>query len=215
MTNLVDIGLRIELVSMYPYFHDISISLYERQVEEGGFEFQVHSYAGLEGVEKTLDHVISAMVVLGGMSRVGDPEGKTVRFGCGSRHRKACRRVFLEACKITLGADLSPIAPSILDKKTERNIIVESLGNGGYRVSADGKDDGRDRRISAIAGGFVKLAEMDYMDASEDAIVFDCNSDHTPLVGLLLKRALNVRAVIREDDLARRGMLAAPSAQQQ
>jgi hypothetical protein len=94
--------------------------------------------------DKTLDYVISAMVVLGGMVRVGGPERKTVRFCCGSRHRKACRRVFLAACKITLGTDLNPIGPSILDKKTERNIIVESLGNGGYRVSADGEDDGRD-----------------------------------------------------------------------
>ena len=40
MTRILDLGTRIELVSMYPHFHDISIALYERKLENGDFEFQ-------------------------------------------------------------------------------------------------------------------------------------------------------------------------------
>ena len=215
MTRLVDIGIRIELVSMYPHFHDISISLYERQGDGDSFEFQVHSYAGRAGVDQCLRHVTAAMITLGGMIPVvGD--GTCVRFSCGKQHRKACKRIFLEACKIELGTELKSRPMFIFDKKTERNINVDGLGQGAYRINADGEEDGRARRITAIAGGFVKLAEMDYVEDSDQTVVFDCNNDHNSLIGLLLNRALNVRAAMREqDDSAGRGMLSAPSAQQQ
>ena len=213
MTRLLELGTRIELVSMYRHFHDISISLYERESHAGVFEFKVHSYAGRAGVDRCIDYVISAMVTLGGMIRTGD-DASCVRFTCGRQHRKACKRVFLEACKTAPGTELKFRPMSIFDKKTERNINVDDLGKGAYRVDADGDENGRARRISAIAGGFVKLAEMDFVDESGHEVTFDCNSDHNLLVGLLLNRALNVRAALREqDDSAGRGMLTAPSAQ--
>jgi len=215
VTRLVDIGIRIELVSMYPYFHDISISLYERRGNDGSYEFQVHSYAGRDGVDQCLQHVAAAMAVLGGMSPVvGD--NTCVRFTCGRRHRKACKRIFLEACKVALGTETEARMMSVFDKKTERTISVEGMGHGAYQIDADGEEEGRARRVTAIAGGFVKLAEMDYVDSSEQAVVFSCKEEHNSLMGLLLRRALNVRAAMREqDDSAGRGLLAAPSAQQQ
>lgn len=215
MTRLLDLGTRIELVSMYPHFHDISISLYERESDTGIFEFKVHSYAGRAGVDRCIDHVVSAMATLGGMIRTGDDDS-CVRFACGRQHRRACKRVFLEACKIAPDAEIKCRPMSIFDKKTDRNVNVDDLGQGVYRVEADGDEDGRARRISAIAGGLIKLAEMDSVGESGHEVVFDCNSDHNLLVGLLLVRALNVRAALREhDDSAGRGMLSAPSAQQQ
>jgi len=124
--------------------------------------------------------------------------------------------VFLEACKIAPDAEINSRPMSIFDKKTERNVNVDDLGKGAYRVEADGDENGRARRISAIAGGLAKLAEMDSVGESGREVAFDCSSDHNLLIGLLLVRALNVRAALREqDDSAGRGMLSAPSAQQQ
>ena len=214
MTRLLDMGTRIELVSMYLHFHDISISLYERESDAGIFEFRIHSYAGRAGVDRCIDHVVSAMVALGGMIRTGD--AGCVRFVCGRQHRRACKRVFLEACKTAPDAEINSRPMSIFDKKTERNVNVDGLGKGAYRVEADGDENGRARRISAIAGGLAKLAEMDLVSESGHEVAFDCSSDHNLLIGLLLVRALNVRAALREqDDSAGRGMLSAPSAQQQ
>ena len=145
MTRLVDIGIRIELVSMYPHFHDISISLYERQGNDGSYEFQVHSYAGRDGVDRCLQHVAAAMAMLGGMSPVvGD--NTCVRFTCGRQHRKACRRIFLEACKVALGTETEVRMMSVFDKKTERTISVEGMGHGAYQIDADGEEEGRARR---------------------------------------------------------------------
>ena len=215
MTRLLDMGTRIELVSIYRHFHDISISLYERESDAGVFEFKVHSYSGRAGVDRCIDHVVSAMVDLGGMIRIGS-EGGSVRFACGRQHRKACTRVFLEACKIAPDAEVKSRPMRIFDKKTERNVSIDGLGQGAYRVGADGDENGRARRISAIAGGLVKLAEMDPVGESDHEVAFGCNSDHNLLIGLLLVRALNVRAALREqDDSAGRGMLSATSAQQQ
>ena len=101
---------------------------------------------------------------------------------------------------------------SIFDKKTERTITVTSDGAGGYRLAADGPEEGRDRRVGAIAKGLVKLAEMELV--ADDQVRFACGHAHDAMIGLLLGRALNVRAAMREqEDQAGRGVLAAPSAQ--
>ena len=60
----------------------------------------------------------------------------------------------------------------------------------------------------------MKLAEMDEVSGTLDQVVFPCGQVHDALVGLLLVRAPNVRAVLREQEaVASRGVLAAPSQQ--
>ncbi len=58
-----------------------------------------------------------------------------------------------------------------------------------------------------------KLGEMTE-SGGEDEAAFGCGSAHDALVGMLLVRALNVRAVIREEDAAAAsGVMAAPGAE--
>tara|TARA_Y100000588_G_scaffold122448_1_gene134171 strand:+ start:53 stop:523 length:471 start_codon:yes stop_codon:yes gene_type:complete len=156
------------------------------------------------------------MVLLGGMEAAGG-NGHTVRFGCGGSHVKACRRVFIEACKVPPGEALQAKPLEIFDKKTERKITLEKLSDKeAFRVTADGVEDGKARRIAAVAGGLVKLADLSHVEGEDSLVLFPCSGGHDSLVGLLLVRALNVRAAMREQDgAAGRGVLAAPSAQQQ
>ena len=71
------------------------------------------------------------------------------------------------------------------------------------------------RRVAVAAGGLVKLTDMEALDDSMDRVGFDCHCSHDELVGLLLPRALNVRTVMREIELATaRGVLSAPSGQE-
>ena len=208
----VDLGRRIELVSMDPHFHNISIGLY-RQQRGGKPEFLVHTYSGIEGAQQRLKFIARAMAILGGMeSTSGGPQ--ELRFPCGSEHHLAARRVFLEACKLDPNNPVNPRPLTILDKKSGRNITAASLGGGVYHLTADGEAEGRANRISAVAGGLVKLAEMRPVDQSSDRVAFPCGQAHDSLVGVLLVRSLNVRAIIREQDMATsRGILTAPSAQ--
>ena len=56
MSQTLDIGKRIELVSMDRHFHDISLGLYCLDGADGA-EFLVHSYSRLAGVPERVAFV--------------------------------------------------------------------------------------------------------------------------------------------------------------
>jgi hypothetical protein len=209
MGSTLDLGRRIELVSMDPHFRDITIGLYERR-REGQPEYRAHSYSGFEGTRERVDFVMRALEILGGLEQVGG----WLRFRCGAGHQLAIRRAFLEACKMRPDAALEPRPLTVLDKKLNRTITVTSLTPGLYEVSTDGPQDSSASRVDAITNGLKKLAEIEFVAGEPHRVKFACNQPHDVLMGLLLPRALNVRAILREDEMAAsRGMLAAPSAQ--
>ena len=206
MPQTLDLGERIELVSMDPHFHDISIGLYRQ--DDGGPAYRVHSYSSLPGSDARLAFICRAMQVLGGTEAVGD-ETALVRFSCGQAHRAGIKRLFLEACKLDPTQELQAKPLHVFDKKAGCDIAVASAGDGVYGVSAAEESAGR--RVQAIARGLAKLGEM---EESADGVSFSCGQAHDNLVGLLLVRAPNVRAVIREEEQASsRGQLTAPGNQ--
>ncbi len=210
MGQTTDIGRRIELVPLDPHFGDVSLGLY-RQQDGGCPVYRVHTYSCRHGADDRIDFVVKAMEVLGGMER--NPDGR-LRFPCGWDHNLAVKRVFLEACKLDPSDPVEPRPLEILDKKSGLQIKVLSEGDGVYRVTAHGEGKDPERRISFIAGGLMKLAEIDAVDGTLDRVVFPCGYAHDALIGLLLVRAPNVRAVLREQEMAAsRGVLAAPSQQ--
>ncbi len=211
MTSIVDIGRRIELVPIDPHFNDITIALYRQEIDTRAV-FRVHTYSHIKGATKRIEEIIGSMQTLGGLQRTSDG---LLYFPCGEKHEAACRRVFLEACKLTSDTSAEPRPLSILDKKSKLTISVESLGNGTYKVKSNGEGRSAERRISAIAGGLMKLGELEPTEEnSTDSVTFPCGQSHDALVGLLLVRAPNVRVIIREEEAgAARGVLAAPSQQ--
>jgi hypothetical protein len=220
MGRLLELGERMELVSMDPHFHDISISLYRETGEGGASGFLTHSYSGKEGAAGRLAFVMRAMAAMGGMGPApGQPD--RLAFACGSEHRAAVKRLFLEACKKATGSEVGARPMSIYDKKNDLTIDATATGAGGYRLAAsrgdggDTADDKVTRRVDGVTRGLIKLAEME-SGAELGEARFACGSAHDELVGLLLGRALNVRAAMREAEAAAtRGVLSAPSAQQQ
>jgi hypothetical protein len=211
MGHIQALGKRIELVSMDKACGDISVALYETGEDEGAPAFLVHTYSDIDGASDRIAFIIDAMRMMGGMESVPG-QADTIRFPCGQGHELGCRRIFLEACKLASDAELAAKPLTILDKKSARTVSVVGNGAGDYSLGADGPEDGRDRRVGAIAKGLVKLAETE--SVSDDTVRFACGQAHDAMVGLLLPRALNVRAAIREqEDQAGRGVLAAPSAQ--
>ena len=217
MRRVVDIGRRIELIPIDPHFHDISIGLYCQQIVNATTGrnspvFLVHTYSHISGAAERIEGVKAAMQILGGMLRTADG---LLYFPCNHAHEAACRRVFLEACKLAPNTLIEPRPLSILDKKSQLTITVDSTGKGVYRVTAEGNGRGAARRISAIAGGLMKLGEMESVETdNKDTVAFACAQPHDALIGLLLMRAPNVRIVLREEEMgASRGVLTAPSQQ--
>ena len=217
MRRVVDIGRRIELIPIDPHFHDITIGLYRQQIVDtttgkDSAAFLVHTYSHISGAAERIENVMQGMQILGGMLRTAD---SLLYFPCNSAHEAACRRVFLEACKLTSDTLAEPRPLNILDKKSQLTISVDSTGKGIYQVRADGEGRGAARRISAIAGGLMKLGEMESIETdNKDTVAFACGQPHDALIGLLLMRAPNVRVVLREEEMdASRGVLTAPSQQ--
>ena len=217
MRRIVDIGRRIELIPIDPHFHDITIGLYRQQIVDPttGTEFPaflIHTYSQMTGATERIQEIAQAMQTLGGMLKT--PEG-LLYFPCKDPHEFACRRVFLEACKLASNAHIEPRPLNILDRKSRLTITVDSTGNGTYQVRANGEGRAATRRISAIAGGLMKLGEMESVETdTNDTVRFACGHSHDALIGLLLIRAPNVRVVLREEEMdAARGVLSAPSQQ--
>ena len=211
MAQTLDLGSRVELVSMDPHFDDISIALY---CPDGpGLPcYQVHTYSRLPGAAERVAGVARAMQVLGGMEQTSaDP----LSFSCGHAHRLAVKRIFLEACKLPPAQPIEPRPLHIFDKKANATIAVASLGQGLYEARATESVQGVERRVTTIARGLIRLGEMDEVADQPNQAQFGCGEAHDALIGLLLVRAPNVRAAVREAEaLANRGVLSAPSAQE-
>ena len=197
---------------MDSHFHDISLGLYE-QGSAGKTSFLVHTYSRRGAAADRVGFVNRAMIVLGGLA-MGEERLGMIRFVCGQAHRFACRRVFLESCKLASDVALEAAPLAVYDKKSDQMIEVTSRGEGRYLLSAGG-DAGVDTRRAAVAAlGLVKLGELEPIAGTSDQVRFTCGTEHDDVVGLLLTRALNVRTAMREIEAqASRGMLAAPSAQ--
>ena len=147
MGETIDLGRRIELVPMDPHFHNISIALY-RQESDNGPVFLVHSYSKREGARQRVEFVARAMARLGGLEPVLG-ETRKLRFPCRAEHIFACRRVFLESCKLDPRQPVEHRPLQILDKKSDRTITATSQGNGLYRLAADGDELDKASRIGA------------------------------------------------------------------
>jgi len=204
-----DMGRRVELVSMDPHFHDITLGLY-RQDRAGRPRYLVYTYSRLPGAAERRESITQIAQILGGAERVAD----CLQFSCGSAHQAAARRLFLDSCKQAPGSVSAARPLQILDKKSGRNIVVTKLTGGIYQIAADGPEEGKAARLDAIIAGLRKLGELDPVPDHADQVAFSCGRSHDALIGLLLPRALNVRAILREEEEAgTRGLLVAPSQQ--
>ena len=211
MTQTLDLGPRIELVSMDPHFHDISIALYCPGPDNAP-AYQAHTYSHLPGAAERVAGVADAMQVLGDMEQTGDG---LLRFPCGHAHLLAVKRLFLEACKLPPDQPIEPRPLHIFDKKANATIAVASLGQGLYEARATEQVQGVERRVVTIARGLIRLGEMEEVADQPNQVRFGCGHSHDALIGLLLVRAPNVRAAVREaESMASRGVLSAPSAQE-
>lgn len=201
-----DLDRRIELVAMDRFCDQITVALYAAPGENAGI---VHSYSTKPGVAARLAWIAQAMRVIGGLAE----SGVTVAFACGTWHERGARRVFLEACKLDPSQPVEPRRLAVYDTRTSQAVAVEALSGGAWRITSVATDHAAPSRAGAVAAGLATLTDLEVDPADDTVIEFPCGAPHHQLVGLLLPRAINVRAALREQEAAAgRGVLAAPSA---
>ena len=199
MGRLKDLGRRIELVSMDSHCHDITIGLYEVSTVRPA-EFVVYSYSGQPEASKRVSFISSAMRTLGAMVS-GTDHPNYLMFECGLPHRAACRRLFLECCKLRNTDTLEERSSESIDKKTGSTIAVVPGRDGLFEITSNDKGEETEKRLSMIAQGFIKLAELEQLGNSATQVRFPCGLSHDAIMKLLLVRAMNARAAMREQEL--------------
>src|SRR5262245_54541018 len=109
-----ELGRRVQLQSMDPHCHDITIGLYEYTDENGAPLYVIHSYNARSGVADRLAFLAKAMARVGGMETIAGSPGQ-VRWPCGDRHLAATKRLFVEVCKLSKPEDLVERPPTMQD----------------------------------------------------------------------------------------------------
>lgn len=202
---------RVELVPMDAHCGDISLGLYHTKDGERDVGL-VYSYSGRPEAAGRVSYVAEAMRVLGGLAPA-EGNAALIHFSCGTWHPLAAKRLFLEATKHDPLQPLAPRPLAVPDTRTEQTIELEPIGSGAYRVRAEGGTADVPSRAPAIAAALAKLAELQTDEGN--VVVFPCGRPHDALIALMLTRAQNLRAVLREEEMkASRGVLVAPSAQE-
>ena len=190
-------GRCIELISMDPFFNDITIGLFFKEPN-----LTVFSYSSLDGVSERLNQIRDRIVdVSGAMPVENSPHQAT--FECGMKEG-CCSAPLRFALKeaVTKDRDLD-LSKGIVCKDLRSDMIIkvnyEENSNGNtYTVSGDDNAEKPIIRYRAIANGLIKYGGFERLD--NFSFRLSCNQRNDKIVNLLLPLARNISAT--EESLA-------------
>ena len=133
-----DLGQRVELVSMDPSCHDISVGLYRKETEDGPVAV-VHSYSTKPGAAERVAFIGAALIALGGLELVDGDGDRALRVPCRHWHNAALKRLFLDCFRVDPATQLEPKPLAAPDTRSEQMITLVPLGNGVYRVDSEAR----------------------------------------------------------------------------
>ena len=190
-------GRCIELISMDPFFNDITIGLFFKEPN-----LTVFSYSRLDGTSERLNQIRDRIVdVSGAMPVENSPHQAT--FECGMKEG-CCSAPLRFALKeaVTKDRDLD-LSKGIVCKDLRSDMIIkvnyEENSNGNtYTVSGDDNAEKPIIRYRAIANGLIKYGGFERLD--NFSFRLSCNQRNDKIVNLLLPLARNISAT--EESLA-------------
>ena len=180
-------GKCMELISMDPNFHEITVGLY---VKDG--IGTVWTFSGKPGVEKRVEEIRGQLVELGGMVPV-DGTHNQATFPDGEMYDRPLRFLLRQAVEKPYGTRHPEGRIEIKDLRSPLQIIAtpeEMDGRWIYRVTAEGEYKNPKMRVRAITQGFVRYGEMEKVDV--DAVTFPHGGRRDELIRLVLPYARNV-----------------------
>ena len=183
-------GTCLDLVSMDPHFHSISVGLY---VKDG--TCTVWTFSDRDGVQERIRRIRDQLSALGGMVPVPETHDQA-RFDCGHLHVRPAK--FLLAQAVGKDPDYAPPQGEMSIKDTKTKLMLHLAGeerDGGtiYQVSAKGDAPNVALRLRLVVAGFVRYGEMEKVGDTE--VAFPCRRRHDELVRLILPYSRNVSGV--------------------
>ena len=185
----IKFGKCLELVSMDPNFHNISVGLFIKKDI-----LTVWSYSKKEGVESRLNQIRDKMVEFGGLNHLDEDFKMTVPKG--ALIERPLKFLFSQCVEMSPDKKSDKGIITAKDNKTKLTFTVSGSQQKDkyiYTVSAEGEHEKPGLRIRAVVGGFIKYGECIRNDV--DSFHFPDNNAHEEYVRVLLPYARNVSAV--------------------
>ena len=189
--NIKDVLNRIgscsELISIDPYFKDISVGLYEKN----GI-YTVWSFSKVSGVSNRISEIRDQLVNLGGMVPVPDTNNQ-VKFPNGELYDRPVK--FLIKLAVEKPADYKhPDGPiRIKDLRSPLTLIINSHDENGksiYEVTTEGEFKNPELRKRATVQGFIRYGEMEKIDNTK--VMFNGGYRRDELIRIILPYARNI-----------------------
>ena len=184
------LGRCLELVSMDPHFHDVTVGLYYT-----GNVTTVWSFSRVPGIEGRIEQIRDRLVALGGLIPVEGTHDKAV-FPSESIFEKPLRFLFTET--VEKDPSIAPPDGLITSPDTKSRLTFKVTGAQSddkyvYTVTAEGEAPRPQSRIRAVVGGYMRYGECERV--TPESFVFPDNARHDEMARVLLPFARNVSAI--------------------
>ena len=183
-------GRCLELISMDPNFHGITVSLYAKDGVA-----TVWTFSRRTGVEERIRKIRDQLVALGGLDPVEGTHDQ-VRPACGQLHGRPTKFLMMQAVEKDPSFSLPEGELSVKDLRSGLMLGMDSREVDGrvvYYVTAEGEAQNKAARLRAVTAGFVRYGEMEKTE--DGGVAFPCGYRHDELIRVLLPYARNVSRV--------------------
>jgi len=184
------LGHCIELVSVDPHFHEVSIGLF---IKNG--MLTISSYSALDGIDDRIEQIRDRCVRLGDVVAV---EGTTNQLQLISDLilDHALRFMFIAAVEKDPSTEPPSGRITAPDTKTKLTFVLEGAMEDGkyvYTVSAEGRAERAEMRVRAVVGGFMRYSACERVDKNKFS--FPDGKQYNNFARLILPLARNVSAI--------------------
>ena len=184
------LGHCIELVSLDPYFNEVSVGLFAKESV-----LTISSYSVLNGIEDRIEQIRDRCAQLGDVEPV---EGTTdqLRLISDLYLDRALRFMFIAAVEKDPSLELPAGRITAPDTKTKLTFVLEGSMEDGkyvYSVSAEGQAERAEMRVRAVVGGFIRYSDCERVDKNKFS--FPDGKKYDNFARLILPLARNVSAV--------------------
>jgi hypothetical protein len=200
VNKVKELGSCIELVSIDPHFHDVTIGLFIKDRL-----MTISSYSTIDGLDARIEVIRDRCTMLGDVEAV---EGTThqLRLISDLYLDRALRFMFTAAVEKDPERELPSGRITAPDTKTKLTFVIEGAEEDGqyvYTVSTEGEAERGEMRVRAAVGGFIRYSGCVRVDKNKFA--FSDGKRYDNFTRLILPLARNVSAVeaqIEQDELA-------------
>ena len=188
--RIKELGHCIELVSIDPHFHDVTIGLF---IKDG--LMTIWSFSNRDGIAGRIEEIRDRCTRLGDVIAV---EGTTDQLKLTSDLYldRALRFMFTFAVEKDPARELPTGRITAPDTKTKLTFVINGAEEDGkyvYTISAEGRSDKAELRVRATVGGFVRYSDCERVDKNKFA--FPDGKRYDSFARLILPLARNVSAV--------------------